>query len=535
MILLFKLRHFNLFIKRGNISPIYLDKVSKMGYYLNVKSGNVISDMILCLAFAGKEMFQMEKKRIYCGWGRRNITPPQPSPLQGQFHVRIPTHTNDPLYATAFAVCTEGELPVVWCSADIVEIVGSTLDEITAEIQKFIPDFTRDRLIVGTIHTHTGPGLFANAMNECWGEAFEVETPEGCMPPDEYRVKFFVPLVAAACVEAIEKLAPSGVASELGHAVLGHPRRVTYRDGSSVMYGNTNEYGFDCFEGCNDNSVEMLYTFNEKDELSGAILNFHCPAQVLEMQEYYSADFVGYFRMQLEALLGYELPVLPIIGDAGNIAPRDLVRRNRGEPDMHEIPGAKELGRRLCVCFAEHVDHASQNICHEVEFAHKFDILQLPLRTVTETEYREAKAAYDAILERVGGVEALRNSDAGTRMDSSWHAGVVNRYKRQQESTLCDTPVHALRIGDCAFVTNPFELYIEYGLRTRARSKAIHTFTAELTDGCLAYLPTPVAVASKSYSAMVSNCVASCEAGELLTEISIRMINDMFDEEDAEQ
>lgn len=139
----------------------------------------------------------MEKKRIYCGWGRRNITPPQPSPLQGQFHVRIPTHTNDPLYATAFAVCTEGELPVVWCSVDIVEIVGSTLDEITAEIQKFISDFTRDRLIVGTIHTHTGPGLFANAMNECWGEAFEVETPEGCMPPDEYRVKFFVPLVAS--------------------------------------------------------------------------------------------------------------------------------------------------------------------------------------------------------------------------------------------------------------------------------------------------------------------------------------------------
>lgn len=57
MILLFKLRHFNLFVKRGNIYPIYLDKVSKMGYYLNVKSGNVISDMILCLAYAGKEIF----------------------------------------------------------------------------------------------------------------------------------------------------------------------------------------------------------------------------------------------------------------------------------------------------------------------------------------------------------------------------------------------------------------------------------------------------------------------------------------------
>ena len=275
----------------------------------------------------------------------------------------------------------------------------------------------------------------------------------------------------------------------------------------------------------------MLYVFDEKDELSGVIMSFHCPAQVLEMQEYYSADFVGYFRMQLEAMLGRDIFVLPLIGFAGNIAPRDLVRRNRGEPDMHEIPGANELGRRLLMCFAEHYDHARSSIVREAVVRHTYDVLQLPLRTVSGEEYREAQKKFDEILSRAGGtIEALRASDAGTRMDSSWHAGVINRYKRQQKSTIYDTGVHALRIGECAFITNPFELYIEFGLRMRARSKAEYTFTAELTDGCGAYLPTPIAEASGSYSTQVSNCFVTSAGGEILTEVSIRMINDLFED-----
>ena len=145
-------------------------------------------------------------------------------------------------------------------------------------------------------------------MNEIWGEAFDIiGLPEGVMSPDEYRVKYFVPLVASACVDAINTLAPAGLSPELGHAVVGHPRRVTYRNGVSAMYGGTDDYNFDTLEGCNDNGVEMLYVFDEKDDISGIIMSFHCPAQVLEMQEYYSADFVGYFRMQLEAMIGRDI------------------------------------------------------------------------------------------------------------------------------------------------------------------------------------------------------------------------------------
>ncbi len=58
-------------------------------------------------------------------------------------------------------------------------------------------------------------------------------------------------------------------------------------------------------------------------------------------------------------------------------------------------------------------------------------------------------------------------------------------------------PVHIVRIGNCAFSTNPFELYIEYGMRIKARSKAEYTFTAQLTEASGGYLPTPFAVRAK--------------------------------------
>ena len=119
-------------------------------------------------------MEKTESKRILCGWGKRNITPPAPVPLQGQFHMRIPTHTNDPLYATAFAVCNEGGEPIVWCSVDLVEILSGVVDDIVALICEAFPGFSRDRLIISTIHTHTGPGIYNNAMNEIWGEAFDI-------------------------------------------------------------------------------------------------------------------------------------------------------------------------------------------------------------------------------------------------------------------------------------------------------------------------------------------------------------------------
>jgi len=45
--------------------------------------------------------------------------------------------------------------------------------------------------------------------------------------------------------------------------------------------------------------------------------------------------------------------------------------------------------------------------------------------------------------------------------------------------------IHAIRLGDMAIATNRFELYLDFGIRIKARSKAVQTFVVQLAGPSL--------------------------------------------------
>ena len=51
--------------------------------------------------------------------------------------------------------------------------------------------------------------------------------------------------------------------------------------------------------------------------------------------------------------------------------------------------------------------------------------------------------------------------------------------------------LQAIRIGDLAIVSSPFETFAETGLEIKIRSPFKTTFTIELANGGYGYLPTP--------------------------------------------
>ncbi len=60
---------------------------------------------------------------------------------------------------------------------------------------------------------------------------------------------------------------------------------------------------------------------------------------------------------------------------------------------------------------------------------------------------------------------------------------IINRYENQkQNGLLADIEIHVVKLGDIAFCTNPFELYIDYQHRIQARSPYTQTFIIQLTD-----------------------------------------------------
>jgi hypothetical protein len=96
-----------------------------------------------------------------------------------------------------------------------------------------------------------------------------------------------------------------------------------------------------------------------------------------------------------------------------------------------------------------------------------------------------------------------------------------------------------LRLGDVAIATNPFELYLDYGVQIRARSVAQQTMLIQLASaprGYIGYVPTPRAVAAgglkeypmNNYSATVLTNLVGPEGAQVLVERTIEAINGLW-------
>lgn len=462
--------------------------------------------------------------KLYIGWGVENITPQGKVLLGGQFFERVPEYTHDPLQATAMAVRsgTNGKL-LLWVSVDLTMIKKPIVQEITDKISCVIQGFERSQLIISATHTHTAPELSSDGFSWMWGDIFKIDSNRhDCLTPEEYVQNTLIPQIVKACLKAYNNMTVSGVSTVLTSAVVGHCRRLVYKDGSSVMYGKSDREDFFKQECAEDNYIETLCIFDANQELTGVMMNITCPAQVVELSSYYSADFVGSLRKKVLQKTGKKVPLLIIIGAAGNISPRDLVRRGRGEGDLCSHEYCDEIGVRLYTAFEYAVEKAKADIQYDAKFEHKFFEWDLPLRTVSESEYQAAKQQFEKIVKKYPNIDEIDYDD---KVNAHIPAGVIKRFELQSLTKTYSAPVHIVRLGDASLVTNPFELFIEYGNIMRARIKSEFVFIAQLSDDYGTYLPTEEIVRSGSYSVLVSNCLVDGVGGEILTEKTIIAAN----------
>ena len=105
---------------------------------------------------------------------------------------------------------------------------------------------------------------------------------------------------------------------------------------------------------------------------------------------------------------------------------------------------------------------------------------------------------------------------------------VVQRYALQKRRRHYAVELHVLRVGDVAFATNPFEMYLDYGLRMKARSRAEQTFVVQLAGDYGGYLPTARAVAAGGYGALIINGQVGPEGGQRLVDRTVKRINSLW-------
>lgn len=451
------------------------------------------------------------------GAATASTTPDRPVALSGQMNTRIARDVQSEVQANALAIesldgdrVLEQALFVACGAVSITEDVSNRAREILATR---VPDFDVQKLIISATHTHTAPVMREGKYRGLGDDV---------MRPSDYA-EFMATRIADAAESAWKGRKPAEAGWGMGHAVVAYSRRSYFADGHGQMYGDISVDGFRGIEGPEDHAVEVLFFWGKDGELIATAVNIACPAQEVEGLSSVNADFWHPVREELKAKYGDDLVVVGWIGAAGDQSPH-IRYRKAAEDRMRKLRGLSrldEIARRIVGAWEEAYEGARQEKFGELPFVHHVDTVELPRRLVTEAEYKEVQAEI---------ASASTNPSHYRRV--AWHQAVVARYERQQEGPLepYRMNMHVLRLGDIAIATNHFELYTQYGIQMKAKSKALHTFIIQLA-GPGTYVPTPVAAAGGGYSAVVQSNEVGAAGGQVLVDKTVAAVNALWQEE----
>jgi hypothetical protein len=457
---------------------------------------------------------------LLVGAGSADITPNEPVALDGQMGLRVSQKPTTPVTANVIVLeSRQGERSLdaaIMVSCDLVTISDTLLDKLRPAVRKQLPDFDQKKLIVNATHTHTAPvtrpGIY--------------DIPAGVMQPEPYCA-FAAERIAAAVKKAWNDRKPGSFTWGLGHAAVAENRRATYADGHAVMYGNTNQPDFRGLEGQEDHDVGSLFFWNSDGKLIAIVVNVSCPSQEVEGDSSINADFWHPVRESLRKRYGSDVCVLGWPGAAGDMSPHLMYRKDAEERmrALRKVSRLEELAHRIVSAVDETFEAVKNDRHADVALLHKTETLQLPMRLVTDAEYANAK-----------DVMATQHPD---QMMKRWYQRVLNRYEKQKTNPhpVCRTEIHVLRLGDVAVCTNPFELFVDYGIRMKARSRAAQTFVVQLVGGSQSgsYLPTERAARGGGYSAIVQSNDVGPEGGQMLVDRTLALIDSMWTEPNQEK
>jgi len=301
------------------------------------------------------------------------------------------------------------------------------------------------------------------------------------------------------------------------------------------MMGNTNDPQFRQVEGYEDHAVHVLCFYDSRKRLKAAAIALACPAQMSQGETVVSADCWHYARERIHQRYGSEVGVLGYCAPPGDHCPHFSLRK-ASEPRLEKLRGltrTEELGRRIAEAFADVAEVLARDIRTDVPLVHLVRQVDLPTRVVTDEEYAIAKKVCDEIAVK-------KERDKRDAFAVRLYGGACERYLAQQKGPLFyPIQLHVLRLGEVAIATNPFELYVDYGVQIQARSPAEQTFLIQLGapgEKSGGYVPSRRAVEAgrlnespmNNYSATVISNTVGPEGAQVLVDRTVESINGLW-------
>lgn len=502
-----------------------------------------ITALWILIAVATTGANENVQRGVRIGWASVDITPQEPVMIAGQFHARVSERVRDPLTATVLALESFNDdqsiSHTIMVSCDLINIRDALRDLVRRYVVEQAPELSPQNILLSGTHTHAGPMVSNNMQpsdsQQPYGVALEV------MDPIVYTDQI-AHLIADAVVRAWRARSPGGIGFGLGQAVVGHNRLISYKDGRSVMYGTTATPDFSHIEGYEDHAVHFLFTYDLEQRLTGMAINLACPSQVDEGILELSADFWHETRLELRKRFGDDLYILPQHGPAGDQSPHVMVHR-RAERRMQKLSGRnrrEEIAFRIGETASAVEPLAGKDINWNPFMAHRAVTVELPRRLISREAVEEAlrqseqhRETYERLAKELANApegplkNSLRDQTSLAYRQARRGQNVANRFALQKEQPNVPIEIHVGRLGDVAFASNPFELYLDFGTQLHTRSPAVQTFLIQLAGGG-SYAPTERAIAGGAYGAIPASNIVGAEGAALLVEKTLSHLSKVW-------
>ncbi len=396
-----------------------------------------------------------------------DITPPLGTAIQGASVANCAERVRDPLEANALYL-EQGETRLLLINVDVVGLDSAVVAEFRRRLAS-TTGLAEDAIIIAATHTHTGPVVLWTNYRKPVNAAF--------------RDQLGGQLEQVAAV-AMAQARPAALRGGRGVTRIGYNRRCCWADGTHTMHGNPALPTFTGLEGVDDPEHTALFLEAEGGQLLAILHHNTSHPTSFYGCSFFSADFPGAARGYLREVCG-PIAVLYLNGAFGDIS---LGNQHGSGPRSGEA--AMLRAAHLMAGETLRLYHDSTVAIADPELAHLMTTVELPIRLPEAAHLEWAR-------------QLLEREDAGETIDS-WqllraHGAVYLRDDFGEQAT--DTlRLHAWRLGEFAFLSQPLELFCQFGLDIKRRSPFAITSVVGIADGYHGYCPTVYGALGGGYS-----------------------------------
>ncbi len=380
------------------------------------------------------------------GTSRRTITPQVPISLAGYFNLRMWDSVKDDLEVRVLTL-KQGDKNFLLVQFDLITVNTFCYNKLFAAIAD-LPQFTKENTIFTATHSHTAPDV----------------NPESKGGNLEY-IEFFVAKASEAIHEAVANMSACTLSTAMAYDErFLFNRRYWMADGNVVTNpGKLNPY-IVAPEGAEDADIPLaaLSVDGKVKVLLANIVNHTDTIGGTRV----SADWVGVTRTILEAKLGKDSMVMPLIGCAGNI----------NHFDVKDIGESEDEAKRIGIGYAETIAAAMGGLVEEkcVELKTAFREVKVGKCYVSEAELADAKATVakypeESMANALGSDVELTSEDLANGLPRVlvFFANAVLAADANKNSSVFN--LTGLSLGNFVITTLPSEPFVEIGLDIRKR------------------------------------------------------------------